>query len=213
MSKAIEVRTYQSSKAALFRKTSEKYGGLSNMAPGYALRVNDSFVRTSEALYQVCRYPHLPQVQMLILQQSSPMTAKMYARKYLSKTRPDWDDVRVPLMRWCLRAKLLQNKKVFGELLLATGSLPIVEYSKRDDFWGAKLQPDGITLVGRNVLGRLLMELRELYREGNFDSNRLKPINIPNFKLFGDPIKPLVGYDTSAFADVSASERMQINLI
>jgi len=67
-------------------------------------------------------------------------------------------------MRWCIRVKLVQNWRRFSSLLLATGNRPIVEKSWKDSFWGAKPLEDG-RLVGRNVLGRLLMELREELRQ------------------------------------------------
>ena len=37
---------------AVFRKTHEKNGGLSNMAAGYPVYFNGTQIRTSEALYQ-----------------------------------------------------------------------------------------------------------------------------------------------------------------
>lgn len=190
MQKNVEARIYHTQQVAMFHKTNERFGGLSNMAPGFPLVVNNYFIRTSEALYQAFRYPHLPEIQKLIIEQASPMTAKMHARKYLQQTRPDWDAVRVAFMRWCLRAKLLQNQATFGRLLLVTEDLPIVEYSTKDAFWGAKPQPDGM-LVGKNVLGRLLMELRELYRHNKFDCEQLKPLKVAEFNLFGEKIQAL----------------------
>ena len=53
-------------------------------------------------------------------------------------------------MRWCLRVKLAENWRSFGDLLLATGDRPIVEESKKDTFWGARPREDG-ALVGQNV--------------------------------------------------------------
>jgi type I restriction enzyme S subunit len=47
--------------------------------------------------------------------------------------------------------KLAQNWKEFSRLLLATGDRAIVEESRKDDFWGAKVV-DGNTLTGTNVL-------------------------------------------------------------
>src|SRR5205814_1777426 len=116
---------------------------------------------TSEALYQACRFPHRADVQKLILAERSPMGAKMRSKPYRSDSRSDWEQVNVVVMHWCLRVKLAQNWKAFGTLLLSTGDKPIVEESHRDTFWGAKKEksaPD--TLIGQNVLGRLLMELR-----------------------------------------------------
>lgn len=188
MAKQIEIRRYRRSKAAVFLKTQEQFGGLSNMAGGFPLNVGGIRIRSSEALYQACRYPHLPDVQRLIFEQTSPMTAKMKTRSDRQWSRPDWLQVRVRIMRWCLRVKLAQHRPSFSELLLSTGDLPIVEESRKDPFWGAKPVAEG-ELEGMNVLGRLLMELRELVRNESLDNLRtVEPLNIPDFLLLGQPI-------------------------
>ena len=189
MSQASQVRTYDRTASVVFLKTNERFGGLSNMAPGFPLRVNGVRIRTSEALYQACRFPHMPEVQQLIIGENSPMTAKMRSKPYRRVSRHDWDFVRVKIMRWCLRVKLAQNWCEFGRLLLATGDRPIVEQSRKDDFWGAKVTDDG-TLVGMNVLGRLLMELREQLKSDDSESLRfIEPLAISEFLLFGRPIE------------------------
>ena len=183
-----QTRTYDRRTSVVFCKTQEAFGGLSNMAAGYPLVVNGASIRTSEALYQACRFPHEPEVQRLIIQQTSPMTAKMKSKPHRKKTRSDWDKVRVNIMRWCLRVKLAQNWQKFSDLLLATGDRAIVEESRKDDFWGAK-GTDEETLVGMNVLGRLLMELREELRSA--DRERLRKVEPPavqQFLLYGRPI-------------------------
>ncbi|HLH61465.1 MAG TPA: NADAR family protein [Ktedonobacteraceae bacterium] len=114
-------RTYRRNECAVFLKTAEQYGGLSNMAGGYPLLINGVRILTSEALYQACRFPHLPEVQKLIIGQKSPMAAKMKSKPYRKDSRPDWDSIRVHVMRWCLRVKLVQHWENFGELLLSTG--------------------------------------------------------------------------------------------
>lgn len=190
MMRTVQFRTYQPNEAIVFHKTNEQFGGLSNMAPGYKLKINNHQILTAEAFYQACRYPHLPEVQEAIILESSPITAKRYARKHVHNTRPDWESKRAAIMRWSLRAKLLQNQSTFGYLLLMTGSLPIVEYSQKDDFWGAKASLSG-ELVGRNVLGRLLMELRELYKAKQINMNVLEPLQISDFLLLGDPIREI----------------------
>lgn len=159
------------------------------MAGGYPLYVQGTRIYTSEALYQACRFPHLPEVQRLIIGQASPMTAKMKSKSYRKDSRPDWDRVRVKVMRWCLRVKLAQNWAKFSELLLRTGDRPIVEESRGDDFWGAK-PVDQQTLVGMNVLGRLLMELREAVKaQGPAGFQAVEPLDIPEFLLLGRPIE------------------------
>lgn len=188
MVKKPETRTYSRKDCITFRKTAEKFGGLSNMAPGYPLLVNGTGILTSEALYQACRFPHLPEVQKLIIAQRSPMTAKMKSKPYRDQSRSDWERVKVEIMRWSLRVKLAQNWEKFGNLLLSTGDKPIVEDSYKDNFWGA-IPVDGETLVGVNALGRLLMELREKFKQQDADYLRVvKPLSIPDFLLYGEEI-------------------------
>lgn len=176
-------RQYLRSSSVVFLKTKESFGGLSNMAGGFPIHVNGVRISTSEALYQACRYPHLPDIQRIIIGQASPMTAKMRSKPYREKTREDWLQVRVRIMRWCLKAKLYQNWQSFSELLLKTDNLPIVEESQKDTFWGAK-PVDAETLFGANVLGRLLMELREEIKKNKIpEDDHLPPLNIPNFSL------------------------------
>jgi len=176
------------SDCVVFRKTKELFGGLSNMAAGFSLKVNKTYIPTSEALYQACRFPHRPEIQQLIVQQASPMTAKMKSKPHRNDSRPDWDVVRIKIMRWCLRVKLAQNWDEFGKLLRATGDRAIVEESRKDDFWGAKTVDDK-TLVGGNVLGRLLMELREELKGVNSESlKQVLPLDIPDFRFFGEPV-------------------------
>ena len=200
MGTAVETRSYERQVSVVFCKTNEEFGGLSNMAPGFPLRVNGIDILTSEALYQACRFPHLPDVQRLIITQKSPMTAKMKSKPYRSQSRGDWDVVRVRIMRWCLRVKLAWNWTEFRDLLLATGGRPIVEKSRKDDFWGAKVRSDGV-LVGVNLLGRLLMELREELRGASCEAlRRLEPPTDRAFLLYGQPIRVI----ETAQADVSA---------
>jgi len=186
-----QVRIYDRTKSVVFLRTKDSFGGLSNMAGGFSLCVNGIKFRTAEALYQACRFPHLPEIQQLIIDAPSPMIAKMTSKLNLELSRSDWIRVRVRIMRWCLRAKLLENWQSFGNLLLESGDKPIVELSFKDEFWGAK-PVDKFKLVGMNVLGRLLMELREELNSDQHDSLlRVIPVQISDFILLGLPIETL----------------------
>lgn len=195
MSESLE-RVYEPSDCITFRKTNEMFGGLSNMAPGFRVRVNDHLFLTIEALYQACRFPNMPDLQEFIVLQKSPMTMKMKIKPYKNESRPDWQKVRVRIMRWCLRVKLSQNLRSFGSLLLATEEKLIVEDSRNDCFWGA-IRTQDKKLVGANVLGRLLMELREELRiKGLGEPFEVQPPEIPDFLLFGCPIAPVRSQQT-----------------
>jgi ribA/ribD-fused uncharacterized protein len=191
--KITNLRQYYIDECVSFRKTNEEFGGLSNMASGYPIVVNNIYIRTSEALYQAMRFPNHPEIQKEIIEQKSPMTAKMISKKYRKENnRIDWDFKRIAIMRWCLRVKLIQNQNTFGELLLKTNDKDIVEESKRDQFWGAK-KIDYEILEGINTLGRLLMELREIYK--NYKLDKIIPLNIVDFKLYGNLIQDIVAIE------------------
>lgn len=190
-----DLRRYKLSDVVVFNKVSEPFGGLSNMAPNFRLNVIGCDIKSSEALYQACRFPHLPDVQNKIISQASPMTAKMVGKPYRANSRRDWQDVRIQVMKWVLRVKLAQNWDSFSKLLIESGDRPIVELSRKDDFWGAKMiEPD--LLIGVNALGRLLMQLREQINchEKNYFV-KVPPLKIDNFKLMGYDIGYVTAFD------------------
>ncbi len=170
---------YSRSQSAVFCKTKEEFGGLSNMAGGYPLWFNGHTYKTSEHLYQSLRFPAYPEIQALIRDNKSPMGAKMATRPHrAAKSRPDWDAVCLDVMRFCLRLKLHSYRSRFGGLLLRTGDKSIVEESRRnrDDPWSARAR-DADTLEGQNTLGVLLMELRAELK--NIPANEPIPVPTP----------------------------------
>jgi ribA/ribD-fused uncharacterized protein len=71
--------------------------------------------------------------------------------------RPDWEDVKLSIMKELLQAKF-RDASQFRDLLLATGDAELIE-GWGDRFWGV------CGGVGENHLGRLLMEVREELRK------------------------------------------------
>lgn len=61
-------------------------------------------------------------------------------------------------MREALDAKFRQHADLTA-LLLSTGDAVLVEHTENDDYWG-----DGGDGSGKNMLGRLLMDLRAKLR-------------------------------------------------
>lgn len=185
------IREYNISESIFFRKTTEKWGGLSNMAKGYPLLINDISIQSSEILYQALRFTNFPEIQNKILCEKNPMYAKRIARKYLSYTRENWDVNRISIMKWCVAVKLCQNWDSFSKLLISTYPNNIIEYSKNDLFWGASfINSDRKILVGKNVLGRILMQLRKLIiEEGYSYFESIHPLRLNNFNLLGKPIE------------------------
>ena len=216
MTPVVESRTHSRSECAVFCKTNERFGGLSNFAASFPLVVNGVPIRTSEALFQACRFPHLPDVQQMIIDQRSPMAAKMKSKAYRSQSRTDWRRINVQLMRSCLRVKLALHWEKFGGLLLETLDRPIVEVSWKDGFWGAK--PVGtLTLAEANMLGRLLMELREQIRTDRESLMQVDPPELPNFFLLGAQIGRIAACVHKAERDagvniIAATSRVVMNV-
>ena len=156
----LKPRTYNPGHCAVFFRSRELHGQLSNMTFGFSLAVNAVPFQGPEGLYQALKFPHDPDFQRTIGAQRSGMDAKRtaYSRR---DTVPTWDAFRADAMAFTLAIKLLQHPATFGGALNATGTLPIVERSSRDAWWGAMPSRDE-TLTGRNVLGQLLTQLRDL---------------------------------------------------
>lgn len=108
---------------------------------------------TSEHAYHWEKFPDNPEVRELIINARSAHDAFKVAQKYKATRRPDWDEVKVSVMRDILKAKLAQHSYVRKKLVEAKGC-EIIEDSWRDDFWGWGPNKDG-----QNQLGKLWMEL------------------------------------------------------
>lgn len=87
--------------------------------------------------------------------------------KHFEKTagvRADWGEVIVDVLKFCLMTKYEQSES-FRDELSRSGDRFIVEdqstFPKPADTYGAKLSKDGATYDSPNLMGRLLMELRD----------------------------------------------------
>ena len=86
--------------------------------------------------------------------------------KNKNKICSGWECIKVDVMRWVLKGKLVCNYLKFGELLLKSWNKEIVIVNRFDEFWGVKDNGNGI-YEGENMLGKLLMELRDVIIDKN----------------------------------------------
>ena len=178
------MKIYNIEESCVFCKVKEKWGTFSNMGNELGVVVNDIRIKNTEALYQACRFPDYPEIQKLIIESHSGMSAKMISKKYRKEfTRSDWDDVKFDIMKYCVELKLYQNWSHLKPLLLETGDRPIVELSHKDTYWGTVASGDN-TVQGHNVLGNIWNEIKKDLME-----YMKKPThNIPGFFLYDDLI-------------------------
>ena len=98
-----------------------------------------------------------PVWQRKILDAPTPSKAKYHGRSV--PLRPDWEDVKLGIMRMVVQVKF--SDPDLRVLLLATGDADLVEANTWGDrFWGV----DEKTGAGQNRLGELLMQTRTLLR-------------------------------------------------
>lgn len=92
-----------------------------------------------------------------ILLETDPKKIKKLGRKVKNFDDSKWAKIRYHFMLTINRAKYTQNKEL-RDILLSTGRATIVEDSPFDYIWGTG--KDG---SGQNLLGKVLMELREYF--------------------------------------------------
>jgi len=172
-----------------FFRESEAYGEFSNFwRLTEPLPFNGVMCATTEHAYQMQKfvYDGCPIANAayahLIATANTPYSAKILAgqkcigrslwqRKLFEKIEahknkgaaidPDWDARRDDVMHDVLRRKFLLDKRA-QSVLLSTGDALLLENSKYDAYWGAGPNGDG-----KNMLGQLLMRVRDEISAGN----------------------------------------------
>lgn len=156
------IETYPADKVARIFKVDMQWGEFSNFGR-VPVNVDGVTFNTTERLYQVMKYKDPEARKAVFLATNPKMTAKHYEK--LGLWREDWPEMIVDAMKYCLMQKFIQSES-FRSLLENSKGLYIIEDQtsfpkKNPDTWGVKLSADGKSYVGPNLLGRLLMELRD----------------------------------------------------
>lgn len=175
----IQPRQWPAADACVFSKVDEEWGMFSNMVKA-PMRIGDYLIPTSEHLFQALRFSDHPNIQREIIREKSPMAAKMKAKKHReTSSLANWNNIRLDVMRLCLRLKLHWNWRSFATELERSGDRMIIEKAPRPgesgEFWGAVPTPKDAPqrYVGTNMMGQLLMELRQDIAEGRI--SRIEP--------------------------------------
>lgn len=138
--------------AIRFYLTDAPYGEFSNFA-AFPIRLKDREWPTSEHYFQAQKFAGTPHEEEL-RQAKSPMVVARMGRDRARPLRADWESVKDDVMRDAVGAKIEQHPSLRA-LLLGTGDAELIEHTKNDNYWG-----DGGDGTGRNMLGKILMEIR-----------------------------------------------------
>jgi ribA/ribD-fused uncharacterized protein len=136
-----------------FYSTKDAYGCFSNFS-AHPFTLKEKIWKTSEHYFQAQKFAGTEHEEELRLI-DSPMVAARMGRSRQRPLRKDWEAVKDQIMREALRAKFTQHKDL-KRILLETGDATLVEHTANDNYWA-----DGGDGSGLNMLGKLLMELRE----------------------------------------------------
>ena len=167
------IETYPADRVAPIRRAADEWGILGNMHRS-PIVVDGVTFPTGEHLFQIMKFSDTG-IRQALLSDTNPMTMKRFkVKKYerLGMARPDWGEFLVDSLKFCLTRKYEQDDSFRAELERSRG-LSILEdetnrqKGKAADSYGAVLSADGRSYVGPNLLGRLLMELRD--KDGHLD--------------------------------------------
>lgn len=129
-----------------------EYEFLNNFYPA-KLRFDGQIYYNSEAAYQAHKSEREEDRRQFTT--LDPDTAKKLGNRL--PVRPDWEEVKIPIMERIIYEKFTQNPEL-GRRLIATGDAYLAEGNYwHDVYWGV----DHETGEGENHLGKLLMALRE----------------------------------------------------
>lgn len=154
------------------------------------MHYGDFKFRQIEVLYNMVRMDSVEAHNWLkdnLFQQRVDARKKQeYKAKFRASHRQDWKRIQTEWMKYCLNLKYRDNA-LFRKDLLSTDKLPVEDATATSYasnlFWGARLVEVGGRkyYFGCNVLGKLLMQLRET--KGKL------PYTLPeDLHLFGKPI-------------------------
>jgi ribA/ribD-fused uncharacterized protein len=139
-----------------FYHVNKPHGGFSNFSK-HAIQFDGKTWPTTEHYFQAQKFMGTDYEEQVRLA-TTPMQAAQMGRDRSRPLRPDWEITKDNIMRAAVRAKFTQHSDLRAELL-ATADALLVEHTANDRYWG-----DGGDGSGKNMLGRILMEIRDEFR-------------------------------------------------
>lgn len=108
-----------------------------------------------ETLFQAAKMQEVYQIEEIV-KSNDPKIAKYLGRRY--KMRKDWEEIKEQVMKELLEKKFNVSNKFRTKLLSIPNDMFIVEMNNFcDKEWGVCSK----TFLGKNKLGKLLMELKQ----------------------------------------------------
>ena len=159
------VERYPAEQTIGFTSTAAEWGILSNFAKTPMVVNGVEFACVEQMFHYIRLNNEMERAEYLKLTPNMGLKMKAKAFKKRGVERSDWREIAVDVMRFSLNHKY-QASAEFRKALADSGDRFIVEdesnRKKRPDSWGAVLDSTTNEYYGKNIMGRLLMELREV---------------------------------------------------
>ena len=159
------IERYPAEQTVGFTSTAAEWGLLSNFAKTPMVVNGVEFVCIEQMFHYIRLNSETERAEYLKV--SPGMALKMKAKAFAKRgvERSDWKDIAVDVMRFCLNHKYASSEAFRKELERSKGKCIIEDESnrpkKKPDSWGAVFDPATNEYYGKNIMGRLLMELRD----------------------------------------------------
>jgi len=135
----------------------------SNFQP-FNITYKEVVYKSVEHLYQAMKFRD-EEHQQMVAGCNTAAAAKKTARTLSEFVREDWDQLKLDLMRIALSYKFAPGTPYHDQLMATEGEI-IEDNSWDDNFWGNCFCEKCRNIEGLNHLGKMLMEIRENYRDG-----------------------------------------------
>ena len=158
------IERYPADKTAAFCKVDAPWGIFSNFGRT-PLVVDGVSFDCSEKLFQVMKFADTASRKAIYGAKGQTMKMKAKHQEKVGIVRPDWGEIIVDAMKFCLMQKYSQSEAFRTDLERSRGLFIVEDQTtfpkKNPDTWGVKQSGDGKEYIGPNLMGRLLMELRD----------------------------------------------------
>ncbi len=124
-----------------------------------------------------------------ILEESNPIKIKRYGRKVKNFDEVQWSKIRYDIMKKAVYEKFSQNKDL-KKILIDTNDKILVEASPFDKIWGIGMGEKNAKIThpdnwkGNNLLGKIIMEVREELKTYPINTNKKNEIDNFNIKTY-----------------------------
>ena len=155
------IHRYPVDQCACIKGAAEEWGVLGNFGRASVV-INGVEFNKTEKLFQCMKFTHAPVIKEIYAQNGMGMKQKAKKKEYAVYIREDWPRIFLDVLKFVLVTKYEQSEEFRNELERSKGLYIVEDESSRNkvaDAYGTVRE--GAEMVGPNLLGQFLMELRD----------------------------------------------------